>query len=72
MYNGMVHPFGRAGYGGRRLGRMLRGIARRRMPRPVRYGRGCCCCPLVLVLGLASLGLIGGGFYMGMRLLGWA
>jgi hypothetical protein len=56
---------------------MLRGIgrgARRAMRdvRPRRYRRGCCCCPMVFVLGLAGLGLMGGAFYLGLRFLGWA
>ena len=73
MYKGFLHPF-RGSRGGRRL---LRGIgrgARRaiRDSRPSKHRRGCCCCPAFFVLGLAGLSLIGGFFYLGIRVLGWA
>jgi hypothetical protein len=72
-------PYGMwRGRGGMRGGRrMLRGIGRgaRAMMRGRhlrRYRRGCCCCPMFLLLGLAGIGVLGGFLVLGMRLLGWA
>jgi hypothetical protein len=70
MYGGILYPFRRHRDGGRDLRRMLRGIGRG--ARPQKHRRSCCCCPLVLVLGLAGFGLIAGSLYVGIRFLGWA
>jgi hypothetical protein len=72
VYQDTVFPFRRGLRAGRDMRRLLRGVGRRRAARLPRTRRGCCCCPLVLMLGLAGLGLMGGGFYLGIRLLGWA
>lgn len=73
MYKGILYPFRRGRHAGRDMRRILRGVGRRRAARlHNRTRRGCCCCPLVLMLGLAGVGLMGGGFYLGIRLLGWA
>ena len=73
-YRGVVHPL--RGYrGGSRLlrgiGRGARRAIRARRPR-VQARSWCCCCPLVFALGLAGVSLIGGSFYFGLRVLGWA
>lgn len=72
MYKGFLYPFRRGRHVGRDMRRLLRGVGRRRAARVNRTRRGCCCCPLVLALGLAGLGGIAGGFYLGIWLLGWA
>ena len=71
MHRGILYPFRRGRHVGRDMRRILRGVGRRRAARVHRTRRGCCCCPLVLMLGVAGLGLMGGGFYLGIRLLGW-
>jgi hypothetical protein len=72
VYKGMFHPFSRGRVGGRMLRGVIRRAGRMRRPSAPRPRRGCCCCPLVFVLGLAGLGLLGGSVYAGIRLLGWA
>lgn len=72
MYQGILYPFRRGLRAGRTVRRLLRGVGRRRAVRVPRTRRGCCCCPLVLMLGLAGLGSIGGFLYLGLRFLGWA
>jgi len=71
MYEGILYPFRRGWHAGRDVRRLLRGVGRRRGGHVHRTRRGCCC-PLVLMLGLAGLGVMSGGLYLGIRLLGWA
>ena len=72
MNKGFLNPFGRYRGGSRMLRGVGRGMRGMRGMRPRRYRRGCCCCPLILVLGFASLSLMVGAFYLGIRFLGWA
>ncbi len=76
-YEGFPYTMWRRRGGMRGGRRMLRGIGRgaRSVIRGARLRtrrRGCCCCPIVLVLGLAGVGLSAGFLYVGMRILGWA
>ena len=71
-YKSFLYPFWKGRSGGRDLRRLLRRVGRLRRPPVRKHGRGCCCCPLVLLLGLAGLGSIAGFFFLGLRFLGWA
>jgi hypothetical protein len=56
----------------RGVGRGTRSVIRAARPRTHTRRRGCCCCPVFFVLGLAGLGTIAGFLYLGIRFLGWA
>ena len=73
-YKGFLHSFRRHGGAGRRWGRLLRGVGKGtrsmlRSARPRGQRRGCCCCPVFFLLGVAGVGLIAGSLYLGVRFL---